>query len=39
MREKEFPSGWDEKRVKRVILHYQYRKQTDRNYPVQCGQQ
>ena len=23
MREKEFPSGWDEERVKRVILYYE----------------
>lgn len=23
MRQKEFPTGWDEERVKRVILHYE----------------
>ncbi len=23
MREKEFPTGWDEDRVKKVILHYE----------------
>lgn len=29
MREKEFPTGWDEERVQRVILHYEQQSETE----------